>query len=324
MNPVTLSTTAKPTVTSASSRPEALRQLEAVEPPADLRDPELTENATTVLERRYLKKDADTGKVVETPRQLFWRVAAHIAKPELAFPGGDARAGARGRARSSTRLMAPAQVHAQQPDADERGPRDGHALGLLRAAGRGLDRGHLRLDQGHGADPEGRRRHGLLVLAPAAAGRPRALLGRHDRGPAVLHPGLLEGHRRDPAGRVPARRQHGHPAHRPPRHRSQFITLQGRSRARSTNYNISVTVTNRFMRRAARRARRRSHQVQNPRTKQWTKLAKRDAEGQGDRRVLDRRRGLGPDRRARLAHRRAGRRLHRPHQRARTRSRTSA
>ncbi len=41
----------------------------------------LTENARTVLERRYLKKDA-AGKVCESPEHMFRRVAAHIAQAE--------------------------------------------------------------------------------------------------------------------------------------------------------------------------------------------------------------------------------------------------
>jgi len=41
----------------------------------------LSENAKTVLKRRYLKKDT-AGKVVETPDQLFRRVAHHIALAE--------------------------------------------------------------------------------------------------------------------------------------------------------------------------------------------------------------------------------------------------
>ena len=32
----------------------------------------------------YLKKNLQTGEVIETPRQAFWRVAAHVAKAELA------------------------------------------------------------------------------------------------------------------------------------------------------------------------------------------------------------------------------------------------
>jgi len=42
---------------------------------------ELSDNASRVLERRYLSKDA-TGKVVETPQELFRRVARHIAFAE--------------------------------------------------------------------------------------------------------------------------------------------------------------------------------------------------------------------------------------------------
>ncbi len=51
-------------------------------------DLNLSENAKTVLKRRYLKKNR-TGKVVETPEQMFRRVARHIAKAEKKF-GADA------------------------------------------------------------------------------------------------------------------------------------------------------------------------------------------------------------------------------------------
>jgi ribonucleoside-diphosphate reductase alpha chain len=44
----------------------------------------VSDNALRVLERRYLAKDAD-GKVVETPQELFRRVARHIASAELAY-----------------------------------------------------------------------------------------------------------------------------------------------------------------------------------------------------------------------------------------------
>ncbi|MFH1981938.1 MAG: vitamin B12-dependent ribonucleotide reductase [Pseudomonadota bacterium] len=42
---------------------------------------DLSDNARQVLERRYLKKDAD-GQVIETPEEMFRRVARHIAKAE--------------------------------------------------------------------------------------------------------------------------------------------------------------------------------------------------------------------------------------------------
>jgi ribonucleoside-diphosphate reductase alpha chain len=44
----------------------------------------LSENALKVLERRYLKKDAE-GKVVETPEQLFRRVASAIASADKLY-----------------------------------------------------------------------------------------------------------------------------------------------------------------------------------------------------------------------------------------------
>ncbi len=43
--------------------------------------PNLSENARRVLKRRYLKKSSK-GKVIETPEQMFRRVAHHIAKAE--------------------------------------------------------------------------------------------------------------------------------------------------------------------------------------------------------------------------------------------------
>ncbi|MFO7569696.1 MAG: vitamin B12-dependent ribonucleotide reductase [Smithellaceae bacterium] len=48
--------------------------------------PELTKNALTVLERRYLKRDKE-GKVLETPVQMFRRVANTIAAADTKFDG---------------------------------------------------------------------------------------------------------------------------------------------------------------------------------------------------------------------------------------------
>jgi len=44
----------------------------------------LSANARTVLERRYLRKDLN-GKIIETPEEMFRRVARHIAKAEKAY-----------------------------------------------------------------------------------------------------------------------------------------------------------------------------------------------------------------------------------------------
>jgi ribonucleoside-diphosphate reductase alpha chain len=52
----------------------------------------LTDNARQVLERRYLEKDKQ-GKVIETPEEMFRRVAAAIASAELTYnPKADVKA----------------------------------------------------------------------------------------------------------------------------------------------------------------------------------------------------------------------------------------
>jgi ribonucleoside-diphosphate reductase alpha chain len=63
-----------------------------VTPPAGLPDPDLRENAITVLERRYLVKD-DELRPIETPRELFWRVARAIAAVDLQYGTSGAEAG---------------------------------------------------------------------------------------------------------------------------------------------------------------------------------------------------------------------------------------
>lgn len=48
----------------------------------------LSQNARTVLERRYLRKDPD-GKLLETPAQMFRRVAGHVASAERNYGDGN-------------------------------------------------------------------------------------------------------------------------------------------------------------------------------------------------------------------------------------------
>ena len=65
-----------------------------VDPPPDLQaDIQLGDNAMTVLRRRYLLRGMD-GEPVETPAQMFWRVASVVAAPDAEY-GDDPQATAR-------------------------------------------------------------------------------------------------------------------------------------------------------------------------------------------------------------------------------------
>ncbi|MBN2388974.1 MAG: hypothetical protein JXB85_18305 [Anaerolineales bacterium] len=61
--------------------------------PEDLPGVDLTENARQVLIRRYVRR-GDDGQPVETPEEMFWRVAYHIAMAEEPW-GGDVESRAR-------------------------------------------------------------------------------------------------------------------------------------------------------------------------------------------------------------------------------------
>src|SRR5208283_5227700 len=49
--------------------------------------PEMSENSLMILKTRYLKKDG-LGIVIETPDEMFRRVALHVAKDERSLGGG--------------------------------------------------------------------------------------------------------------------------------------------------------------------------------------------------------------------------------------------
>jgi ribonucleoside-diphosphate reductase alpha chain len=46
--------------------------------------PQITPDAMTILEKRYLKKDG-TGRVIESPTEMFWRVARNVAEADLQY-----------------------------------------------------------------------------------------------------------------------------------------------------------------------------------------------------------------------------------------------
>jgi ribonucleoside-diphosphate reductase alpha chain len=254
---------------------EALAQLDALEPPTDLLDPQLTDNARKVLEKRYLKKNADGSKVVETPRQLFWRVAAHIARPELALPGGTPER-AVAIAREFYELMARRQFMPNSPTLMNAGREMGmlsacfvlpvedsiegifdsiKATALIQKAGGGTGFSFSRLrPQGDLVRSSGGTTEGPLSFIQVFSKATDAIQqGAFRRGAnmgilRVDHPDIVS-----------------------------FITFKD-DLSRLQNYNISVTVTDRFVD-ELRADPSTVHQVQNPRTKAWKPLAKKDADG---------------------------------------------
>ena len=54
------------------------------EPPEGLADPKLSENSWYIGKTRYAKRD-EKGNPIETPKQLFWRVAYNIATAEMLY-----------------------------------------------------------------------------------------------------------------------------------------------------------------------------------------------------------------------------------------------
>jgi ribonucleotide reductase alpha subunit len=66
-----------------SHKPQATRDKRIA-----LTEPQMTEVGLEVMKKRYLKTDLN-GKVVETPGEMFWRVARHMAKAEVQFNSRD-------------------------------------------------------------------------------------------------------------------------------------------------------------------------------------------------------------------------------------------
>ena len=52
--------------------------------PKNLTQPQMSSNARIVLEKRYLKKDK-TGKNIESPQDLYWRVASNISQADRLY-----------------------------------------------------------------------------------------------------------------------------------------------------------------------------------------------------------------------------------------------
>jgi len=67
-----------PILISENEKPEHIIEFG---PPPGKYDTNFSENAFTVLKKRYLKKD-ESGEALETPKDMFWRVATTIASTE--------------------------------------------------------------------------------------------------------------------------------------------------------------------------------------------------------------------------------------------------
>ena len=249
--------------------------LGAIDPPRDLAKPDLTPNARTVLERRYLKKSPESGEVVETPAQLFWRVATHVAKAELRFPGGSEEL-ALSVARDFYSLMAERAFMPNSPTLMNAGREMGmlsacfvlpiedsiegifesvKATALIQKAGGGTGFSFSRLrPSGDIVESSGGTTEGPLSFIQVFSKATDAIQqGAFRRGAnmgilRVDHPDIV-----------------------------RFITFKD-DRTRLTNYNISVAVTDRFIG-EVRNAPGTSHEVQNPRTGEWAPLEKTDASG---------------------------------------------
>jgi ribonucleoside-diphosphate reductase alpha chain len=66
----------------AHPQPPTSKNLLSTPPmPEGLPQVDLSENSYQVLTRRYIRK-GDNGELIETPEEMFWRVAFHVAKVE--------------------------------------------------------------------------------------------------------------------------------------------------------------------------------------------------------------------------------------------------
>ncbi|MCZ6596526.1 MAG: vitamin B12-dependent ribonucleotide reductase [Planctomycetota bacterium] len=254
---------------------DPIAALEAVDPPAQLMDPRMTKNALAVLGRRYLKKDPETGEVIETPRQIFWRVATHIAKGELRFPGGTPEK-ALAVACEFYELMVTCRFMPNSPTLMNAGREMGmlsacfvlpvedsidgifdsiKATALIQKAGGGTGFSFSRLrPQGDVVRSSGGTTEGPLSFIQVFSKATDAIQqGAFRRGAnmgilRVDHPDIFK-----------------------------FITFKD-DLSRLQNYNLSVTITDKFLD-ELKRDPGTVHMVMNPRTKEWSKLEKQAGDG---------------------------------------------
>lgn len=76
---------------TATDEAERLQQIYKIgadipEPPANLAEPKLSENSWYIGKTRYARRDS-SGTPIETPKQMFWRVAYNVATADLLYGG---------------------------------------------------------------------------------------------------------------------------------------------------------------------------------------------------------------------------------------------
>ena len=147
-------------------------------------EPELTPNALQVLRARYLNTDAE-ARVSETPGDMFWRVATHVAAVEEHY-GGNPSASADAFYDAMARLQflpnSPALMNA------------GTSVGQLAACfvlpiEDSLDR-IFRYAPRCCAHSSNRRRRGVRLHASSACRRPRDIDGRRVERSPLVHEGV--------------------------------------------------------------------------------------------------------------------------------------
>ena len=142
----------------------------AKKPPYSRDDSNLPVNTMEVLRRRYLLKD-DEQNVIETPDQMFGRVAAHVTRPEANY---DSDISAKMVEEKFYQMMRSLEFMPNSPTLMNAGTFFGQLsacfvgliclqqrLGVLCSACAGLHRRDIRISQRYGKNPPDRRRHGL-------------------------------------------------------------------------------------------------------------------------------------------------------------------
>ncbi|HET6202484.1 MAG TPA: adenosylcobalamin-dependent ribonucleoside-diphosphate reductase [Planctomycetota bacterium] len=239
-----------------------------------LPDPDLRPNGLKVLEARYLKKGPDR-KPAETPKELFWRVASTIASAEAGYPGGTPER-VEQVAREFYALMASQVFMPNSPTLMNAGREMGmlsacfvvpvedsiegifsaiKATALIQKAGGGTGFSFSRLRPcGDVVHSSGGTTEGPLSFLQVFSAATNAIQqGAFRRGANM---GILRIDHPDVVA---------------------FIQVK-EDLAQLTNYNLSVAVTQKYLD-ELRRDPKTVHQVQNPRTKAWAPLAKKDGSG---------------------------------------------